>query len=198
MPGDPRRSCETACGTCGKAATPATERAKNRNFLKKIRNFLKYASAKIRAWSQTVTNRCCMDIQFPEFEIFAPKVEAAWSALQQRYANRLTEAELDYLFACLVLGLTSPAYGEGKPSLHFDVCRALVAMKLPPDRADAALHSVPAPTEPWVESLREQLESQSARMGQTLLDMRNFNDDAAADAVSGAPSRPVNSEDKAA
>lgn len=139
-----------------------------------------------------------MDIQFSEFEIFAPKVEAAWSALQQRYANRLTEAELDYLFACLVLGLTSPAYGEGGPSFHFDVCRALVAMKLPPDRADAALHSVPAPTEPWVESLREQLESQSARMGQTLLDMRNFNDDAAADAVSGAPSRPVNSEDKAA
>lgn len=198
MPSDPRRSCATACGTCGKAATPATAQAKNRNFLKKIRNFLKYASAKIRAWSQTVTNRCDMDLQFPEFEIFAPKVEVAWSALQQRYANRLTEAELDYLFACLVFGLTSPAYGESEPSFHFDVCRALVAMKLPPDRADAALHTVPAPTEPWVESLREQLESQSARMGQTLQDMRNFNNDAAADADSSAPSRSVINEEKAA
>lgn len=145
-----------------------------------------------------VTIRCDMGIQFPEFEIFAPKVEVAWTALQQRYANRLTEAELDYLFACLVFGLTSPAYGEGEPSFHFDVCRALVAMKLPPDRADAALHSVPAPTEPWVESLREQLESQSAKMGHTLQEMRNFNDDAAADADPSALSRPVDNEEKAA
>ncbi|WP_168878942.1 hypothetical protein [Rhizobium sp. P28RR-XV] len=139
-----------------------------------------------------------MDIQFPEFEIFAPKVEVAWSALQQRYANRLTEAEVDYLFACLIFGLTSPAYGEGEPSSHFDVCRALVAMKLPPDRVDTALHTVPAPTEPWVESLREQLESQSARMGQTLQETRNFNGDAAADAGPGALSRPVSNEEKAA
>ncbi len=142
--------------------------------------------------------RCSMDIQFPEFEIFAPKIEVAWTALQDRYASRLTGAEVDYLFACLVFGLTSPAYGEGEPLFHFDVCRALVAMKLPPDRADAALHSVPQPTEPWVESLREQLESQSAKVGRTLLEMRNFNDDAAADVGSNAPSRPVNSEDKAA
>ncbi|AYG70239.1 MULTISPECIES: hypothetical protein [unclassified Rhizobium] len=139
-----------------------------------------------------------MDIQFPEFEIFAPKVEVAWTALQQRYASRLTGAELDYLFACLVLGLTSPAYGEGEPSVHFDICRALVAMKLPPDRADAALHTVPAPTEPWVENLREQLESQSAKMGQTLQEMRNFNDDAAADADPSVLSRPADNEEKAA
>ncbi|MEF0943923.1 hypothetical protein [Rhizobium sp. BR 362] len=145
-----------------------------------------------------VTIRCAMDIRFPEFEIFAPKVEVAWSALQQRYANRLTEAEVDYLFACLIFGLTSPAFGEGEPSFHFDICRALVAMKLPPDRAGAALYTVPAPTEPWVESLREQLESQSAKMGQTLQEMRNSNDDQVADADPSVLSRPVNNEEKAA
>jgi hypothetical protein len=139
-----------------------------------------------------------MDIEFLEFEIFAPKVEVAWAALQQRYASRLTSAEIDYLFACLVFGLTSPVYAEGEPSLHFDVCRVLVAMKLPPDRAEAALHTVPEPTEPWVESLREQLESQAAKMGQALQEMRNFNDDAAADAGPSALSRSVNSEEKAA
>ncbi len=139
-----------------------------------------------------------MDIQFPEFEIFAPKIEVAWTALQQRYASRLTGAEIDYLFACLVFGLTSPAYGEGEPLFHFDLCRALVAMKLPPDRADAALHAVPELTQPWVENVREQLESQAAKMGRTLQEMRNFNDDAAADADPSALSRPVDNQEKAA
>ncbi|WP_244575503.1 hypothetical protein [Rhizobium sp. 11515TR] len=145
-----------------------------------------------------VTIRCSMDIQFPEFEIFAPKIEVAWTALQDRYASRLSGAEVDYLFACLVLGLTSPAYGEGEPLFHFDVCRALVTMKLPPDRADAALYSVPVSTQPWVDTVREQLESQAAKMGHALQQAHNFNDDAAADAGSSALSRPVDNQEKAA
>ncbi|MFB2563016.1 hypothetical protein [Rhizobium sp. IMFF44] len=139
-----------------------------------------------------------MDIQFPEFEIFAPKIEVAWTALQDRYASRLSGAEVDYLFACLVFGLTSPAYGEGEPLFHFDVCRALVTMKLPPDRADAALYSVPELTQPWAETVREQLESQAAKMGRALQQAQNFNDDAAADADSSALSRPVDNQEKAA
>jgi hypothetical protein len=139
-----------------------------------------------------------MDIHFPEFEIFAPKIDTAWTALQRQYAGRITGAELDHLFACLVFGLTSPAYAEREPALHFDVCRALVAMKLPADRVDAALHSVPEPTQPWVVNAREQIESQAARMGRTLQEMYNFNDDSVADADPSAPSRPDNSEDKAA
>ncbi|MDL2400926.1 hypothetical protein [Rhizobium mayense] len=139
-----------------------------------------------------------MDTQFPEFEIFAPKVEIAWTALQQRYAGHLTGAEVDHLFACLVFGLTSPTYAEHEPAHHFDICHALVATMLPPDRTYAALHAVPEPTQPWVESVREQLESQGARMGRTLQEMRNFNDDSAADADPSAPGRSGNSEDKAA
>ncbi|TIX90785.1 hypothetical protein [Rhizobium sp. P44RR-XXIV] len=139
-----------------------------------------------------------MDIQFPEFEIFAPKVELAWTALERQYAGRITGAELDHLFACLVFGLTSPAYAAREPALHFDVCRALVAMKLPADRADTALHTVPEPTQPWVEGAREQVESQAARMGRMLQEIHNFNDDTAADADQSALSRSDNSEDKAA
>lgn len=139
-----------------------------------------------------------MDIQFPKFEIFVPKVEIAWTALQRQYASRLTAPELDHLFACLVFGLTSPAYAERAPALHFDVCHALVAMMLPPDRVEAALHTVPEPTQPWVVSAREQVEDQAVRMGRALQGMHNFNDDAAADAGSSVLSRPGNSEEKAA
>jgi len=139
-----------------------------------------------------------IDIHFPEFEIFAPKIDIAWTALQRQYAGRITGAELDHLFACLVFGLTSPAYADREPALHFDVCHALVAMKLPADRVKAALHSVPEPTQPWVVNARVQIESQAARMGRTLQEMHNFNDDSVADADPSAPSRPGNREDKAA
>jgi hypothetical protein len=145
-----------------------------------------------------VTIRCGMDNQFPEFEIFAPKVAIAWGSLQQRYADHLTREELDYLFACLVFGLTSPTFAEREPARHFDLCRSLVATMLPRDRTFAALHAVPDQTQPWVESVREQVESQGARMGRTLQEMRNFNDDAAGDADVRAPSRVGNSEEKAA
>lgn len=139
-----------------------------------------------------------MDTQFPEFEVFAPKVEVAWTALERQYASRISGAELDHLFACLVFGLTSPAYAEREPALHFNICRALVALKLPPDRVAGALHTVPEPTQPWVVSAREQVESQAARMGRMLQEMHNFNDDLAADADPSALGRPANSEDKAA
>ncbi|HEX8046881.1 hypothetical protein [Rhizobium sp.] len=145
-----------------------------------------------------VTIRCAMDIQFLDFEIFAPKVEVAWTALQRQYASHLTGAELDHLFACLVFGLTSPAYAEREPALHFDICRALVGTKLPPDRAHVALHSVPEPTQPWVASVREQIEIQAIKMGRTLQEIHNFNDDSAANGDPSALSRLGNSEEKAA
>jgi hypothetical protein len=116
-----------------------------------------------------------MDIQFAEIEVFAPKAEAAWAALQRQYASRISVAELDHLLACFVLGLTTPAYGEAEPSLHFDLCRALVAVSLPPERTEAALHTVPEPTQPWVASAYQLIEKQGAKIGAALWDKtRNF------------------------
>ncbi|NLS16664.1 hypothetical protein HGP16_08835 [Rhizobium sp. P40RR-XXII] len=54
-----------------------------------------------------------MDTQFSGFEIFAPKIDAAWAALHRQYASHLTGTEIDHLFAC----------------------SALVGTKLPSDRA---------------------------------------------------------------
>jgi hypothetical protein len=139
-----------------------------------------------------------MTMQFPEFELFGPKVEAAWTALQRQYGDRITGAELDHLFARLVLGLTSPAYGDQEPALHFNICRALVAMKLPPDRTEAALHAVPESTQPWVASAYQMIEGQGAKIGRELRKGHDFNDEPAADAESKALSGSGSSEDKAA
>ncbi|WP_185970263.1 MULTISPECIES: hypothetical protein [unclassified Mesorhizobium] len=106
-----------------------------------------------------------MDLQFTEIEVFAPKTEAAWAALQRQYASRIGAAELDHLLACFVLGLTSRAYGEGEPAFHFDLCRTLVAANLPPERTEAALHAVPEPTQPWVASAYLLVEKQGAKIG---------------------------------
>jgi hypothetical protein len=103
-----------------------------------------------------------------EIAIFAQKADAAWDVLQGRFANRVSDAEIDHLFACFVLGLTSPAYAEGEPALHFDVCRALVAVKLPPERVHAALHTVPEPTQPWLASACALIESQGAKIARAL------------------------------
>ncbi|EHK54195.1 hypothetical protein [Allomesorhizobium alhagi] len=103
-----------------------------------------------------------------EIQGLAPKAEAAWTALQRQYASRISDAEIDHLFACFVLGLTSPAYAEGEPALHFDVCRALVAVKLPPERVHAALHTMPEPTQPWLASACALIESQGAKIGSAL------------------------------
>lgn len=109
-----------------------------------------------------------MDNQFPEAEFFTPKVEAAWSALQIQYAGRISESEIDHLFACFVMGLTTPDYGEQEPTIHFELCRALVASKLPSERLETALHSVPEPTQSWVESARGIIEGKGVQMGSVL------------------------------
>ncbi|WP_162949295.1 hypothetical protein [Rhizobium sp. CCGE532] len=57
-----------------------------------------------------------MDTQFPGFEIFAPKIDAAWTASQRQYASHLTGTEIDHLFAR----------------------RALVGIKLPSNRGPVA------------------------------------------------------------
>ncbi len=108
------------------------------------------------------------DILIPETEVFAPKVEAAWSALQLQYTGRISESEFDHLFACFVMGLTTPDYAEQEPTIHFDLCRALVAIKLPSERLETALHSVPEPSQPWVESARRIIESKGVQMGSVL------------------------------
>lgn len=124
--------------------------------------------------SQTVISfpRPPVDIQLPDVELFAPKAEGAWSILSAHYAQRVSGAELDHLFARFVLGLTSPAYAEAEPSVHFEICRALVGLKLPPERARAALHAVPEPTEAWVEGAFESVELQGAKMGEALAEQK--------------------------
>jgi hypothetical protein len=118
-----------------------------------------------------------MDIQFAEIEVFAPKAAAAWAALQRQYAGRISAVEIDHLLACFVLGLTTPAYGEGEPALHFDLCRALVAINLSPERAEAALHTVPEPTQPWVASACQLIEKQGVKIGLSLRETTgNFKD----------------------
>jgi len=128
-----------------------------------------------------------MDIQFAEIEVFAPKAEAAWAALQRQYASRISGAELDHLLACFVLGLTSPACGEGDPGFHFDLCRALVAINLSPERTETALHMVPEPTQPWVASACQLIEKQGVKIGLSLRETTgNFKDFLAVEANDAA------------
>jgi hypothetical protein len=130
------------------------------------------------------------DIRSAEHEIFAAKVEAVWAVLQHQYASRITVAEVDHLFACFVFGLTSPFYAGREPARHFDACRSLVAMQLPKDRAEAALHSVPAPTQPWVESARDLIEGKAIAMGHALeTEARQSKDFSATQANSAAIER---------
>jgi hypothetical protein len=103
-----------------------------------------------------------------EIGVFAPKVEAAWKLLGDRYGKKISTAELDHLHARFIFGLTSPSYADGEPSAHFDICRELLGLKLSPERVHAALHSVPEPTEPWVEGACETLEQQGTRIGLAL------------------------------
>lgn len=117
----------------------------------------------------------------------------AWTALQRQYASRVTDAEIDHLFACFVLGLTSPAYAEREPALHFDLCRALVAVKLPPERTHAALHAVPEFTQPWIASACALIESQGAKIGRALQDKTVSEGFSPAEAA--APAGLGNSED---
>lgn len=99
---------------------------------------------------------------------YAAKVKAAWTILSDRYAGRLTSAELDHLFACFVLGLTTPAFGEGEPARHFEILRKLVALQVPPERTQAALHEIPESSAPWVEGAYASVERQGVNIGLAL------------------------------
>jgi hypothetical protein len=139
-----------------------------------------------------------MKTPFPEYEVFATKAEAAWDVLQRQYADRLTSAEVDHLFACFIYGLTSPIYAKREPSLHFDVCRALVAIKLPPEQAEAALRAVPEPTQPWTGNDYRLIENQGAKIGYALQETAsNLKDISAGEARSMGSGRLDNSEDTA-
>lgn len=120
-----------------------------------------------------------------EFESICSKADAAWSAIQSQYVDRLTTAEIDFLFSRLVLGLTSPFYAEREPALQFTVCSALVGRKLPPERVHAALHAVPNPSQPWVERAFDLAEEHGTKIGMTLTEQHDRIDhtDAKADAA---------------
>jgi hypothetical protein len=136
-------------------------------------------------------------MQFPEFKLFGPKAEAAWTALQRQYASRISDAEIDHLFACFVLGLTSPAYAEGEAALHFDVCRALVAVKLPPERAHAAMHTVPEPKQPWLASACALIESQGAKIARALQEKTSNLEDLSTAQANAATGSLGNNEENA-
>jgi hypothetical protein len=146
----------------------------------------------------TAIYKSSMKTPFPEYEVFAAKAEGAWGVLQRQYADRLTSAEVDHLFACFVFGLTSPIYAQREPSLHFDVCRALVAIKLPPERAEAALRAIPKPTQPWIENAYQSIENQGAKIGHALQEKApNFKEISADEARSPGSGRLGHSEDTA-
>lgn len=136
-------------------------------------------------------------MQSPDIEVFAPKVEAAWSVIDKQYAGRMSSAELDHLFACFVLGLTTPHFGESEPASHFQICQSLISIKLPPERTETALHAVPQASPPWVESARQLIESKGATIGNALLQRaHNTEETAGENANSSPPERLVNSEEK--
>lgn len=130
-----------------------------------------------------------------EIAVLARKAEAAWDALQGRFGNRVSEAEIDHLLACFVFGLTSPSHAAGEPSAHLDICRALMALKLPPERVHAALHEVPEPTERWVENAYQSVEQQGEKIGRALTQHdRNREDVAAAEADTGVSGKNEGTE----
>lgn len=132
-----------------------------------------------------------------DIEIFASKAEAAWSVIGKQYADRMTPAELDHLFACFVLGLTTPHFGEKDSRSHYEICQSLISIKLPQERTEAALHTVPQASQPWVESARQLIESKGATIGHTLLQRTHTTKETAGeDANSSPPERLVNSEEK--
>jgi hypothetical protein len=116
----------------------------------------------------------------PEIAVFAQKAAAAWDALYGRFANRVSEAEIDHLFACFIFGLTSPSYAEGEPSAHLGICRTLLELKLPPEQVHAALHEVPERTERWVENAYQSVEQQGLKIGRMLTEQNRNRENVAA------------------
>ena len=102
-------------------------------------------------------------------EIFAAEVNATWSALTSRFADRLSIAELDHLFAVFILGLTSHSFGWREPRDHLEACRSLLELKMSPERARVALHAVPEAKEPWVASAYETMERRGTEMGLAII-----------------------------
>ncbi|WP_040853578.1 hypothetical protein [Phyllobacterium sp. YR531] len=135
-------------------------------------------------------------MQSPDIEVFALKVEAVWSVIDKQYAGRMTSAELDHLFACFVLGLTTPQFAKENPGSHYEICHALVSAKLTPERTEAALRSVPPASQPWIESARTLIESKGERVGSALSQRANVTEEPAGeDANSSALERLVKSEE---
>lgn len=136
-------------------------------------------------------------MQSPDIEVFIPKVEAAWAVIDKQYTGRMSSAELDHLFACFVLGLTTPHFGDNKPASHYQICQSLISIKLPPERAEAALRAVPQASQPWVESARQLIESKGATIGSALLLRAHNTEETAGENVnSNPPESLINSEEK--
>jgi hypothetical protein len=110
-------------------------------------------------------------------DFLASKVDAAWRILCDRYAGRMSAAEFDHLFARFVLGLTSPAYQDGAPSAHLQICRELLGRKLNPERVHIALHSIPESIAPWVEGAYDAVERQGGSIGLAFAKQERIHED---------------------
>lgn len=131
-----------------------------------------------------------MNAAFPSFfysdsKLLELKARAAWRALERRYAEELTIAELDHLFALYVLGLTSPFFGDCEPNSHLEACRTLVALELTPERVEHALCSVPVASADWVSRAYRSIEQFGKHDGNGLL--QQLRNSAPPVAVAGVP-----------
>lgn len=104
----------------------------------------------------------------PLLDMLAPKVVPAWSALAERCGEELSASEKNYLFARFILGLTTPFYGEGDPSLHLAACRSLLEQVLAPADATQALETVPQPSLDWVANAFDAIEQVGLKGGLNL------------------------------
>ncbi|WP_274425159.1 hypothetical protein [Chelativorans sp. YIM 93263] len=104
----------------------------------------------------------------PEIDVFAPKAEAAWKALRGRFASKISDAEIDHFYAVFIYGLTAPSFDDDEPSAHLDICRALLELNVPPERAHDALHAIPVSKEPWVASAYKTMEHRGTEMGREI------------------------------
>lgn len=108
-------------------------------------------------------------------EIFTRRADAAWRLLNGRFAERLSTAELDYLYAGFVFGMTWSAYSNAEPATHLEVCRSLLELKLSTERAHDALHKVPEARAPWISAAFEAVELRGLEMGRELAENKLVN-----------------------
>ncbi|KAB2726423.1 hypothetical protein [Brucella anthropi] len=120
-----------------------------------------------------------MNAAFPSFmysdpKLLEPKALAAWRALEGRYSEELSSPEIDHLYALYILGLTIPFFGHREPMKHLDACRALLHLRLTPERSERALTEVPTASVDWVHKAFLSIEQLGSRDGHALLDgLRN-------------------------